>query len=450
MSVYRHLCMNLVLVCLMASGVCAQQVTDREPAGMSAWLAMSANQPATIAPGTEITIRNWRQYQQFMPLGMIELFKGTYFWKIPKDVEIDVGPTIAYPLPKRYVAATEKYSSQVRVAHLADGNNDIVNYVGGEPFPRPQEPDKGYKLLADMWFTYVPYLAVGASGNPLHSCTQDRYGNIFCEVAEYVYRQLAYNTDPRVPREEPRAPDLWYSEWLMVDAPEQSRYTAQLTLFPKDNQRNEELYVFLPSLRRSIRLSVAARCSPVLGTDFIQDDYKSNGFNGGIAMFDAKFLGRRKIITLFGDYKPMGGDFPHNYYMPLGWPQPSWGRWQVRDVDVIDVRRVPSKRNGYCYGSRIVYEDAETHYALFEDMFDSNLKLWRISLANQRQVRDPAIGLVPGPVTSAVWDVQNDHMTSVSTSDKYGHDVLLNSAAPVAYQDFDKYSTPGGLAQILK
>lgn len=417
---------------------------------MHDWLAMTSDQPAAIAPGTKITTRNWREYEQFMPLGMIELFKGSYFWKIPQNIEIDVGPTFSYPLPKSYVDATEKYSSGVRVTHLADGNNDIVNYNGGEPFPSPQEPDKGYRLLTDLWFAYAPYLSVGGSGNPLRSCTQDRFGSIFCEVAEYVYRQLAYNTDPRIPHEDSRIPNLWFSEWLMVDAPEQSRYTAQLTLFPKDNQSNQELYVFLPSLRRSVRLSVTARCSPVLGTDYIQDDYKSVGFNGGIAMFDAKFLGRRKILALFGNYKPMGGDFPNNYYMPLGWPKPSWGQWQVRDVDVIDVRRVPSKRNGYCIGSRIIYEDAENHYALFEDVFDINLKLWKIALANQREIRDPVVGMVPGPVTSAVWDVQNDHMTTVSTSDKYGHDLLPGSAVPAEYQDIEKYSTPGGLAQIMK
>jgi hypothetical protein len=57
------------------------------------------------------------------------------------------------------------------------------------------------------------------------------------------------------------------------------------------------------------------------------------------------------------DYKALGGDFPNNYYMPLGWPKPSWGPWQLRDVDVIDVRRVPSEARGYCMGSRIIYED---------------------------------------------------------------------------------------------
>jgi hypothetical protein len=188
----------------------------------------------------------------------------------------------------------------------------------------------------------------------------------------------------------------------------------------------------------------------VLGTDYIQDDYKSVGFNGGIAMFGAKLLGRRKILSMFGDYKPMGGDFPNNYYVPLGWPRPSWGQWQLRDVDIIDVRRVPSKRAGYCIASRIIYEDAQTHYALWEESYDVNFKLWKAALAAQREVRDPVIGFVPGPVSSAVWDMQNDHMTSVSTQDKFGHDLLPNSAAPPEYQDFNKYSTPGGLLQILR
>ena len=97
--------------------------------------------------------------------------------------------------------------------------------------------------------------------------------------------------------------------------------------------------------------------------------------------------------------------------MPSGWPKPSWGQWQLRDVDVIDVRRVPSEQNGYCFGSRIIYEDSQTHYALWEDVFDANLKFWKPSLEAQREVKDPVVGFVPGPVTSMVWDVQNNHMT---------------------------------------
>jgi hypothetical protein len=39
-------------------------------------------------------------------------------------------------------------------------------------------------------------------------------------------------------------------------------------------------YILLPPLRRSIRLSAAGPCSPVLGTDYLQDDDKSIGANG--------------------------------------------------------------------------------------------------------------------------------------------------------------------------
>ena len=76
---------------------------------------------ATIPPGTTITMQNWQQYKQFMPDGMIALFEGKYFWKMPSDVEMNVGPTVIHPLPATYLAATEKYASQVRLVTLPDG-----------------------------------------------------------------------------------------------------------------------------------------------------------------------------------------------------------------------------------------------------------------------------------------------------------------------------------------
>lgn len=439
-----------ILFLLGGNAAYSQDSGVMEELGMARWAVMTAQQPGTIEPGTIITAKNWRRFQEFMPLGMIELFEGHRVWKMPQDVKIEIGPTVIYPLPKGYVAATEKYSNQVRVVHLPNGHNDVKNYVGGEPFPSPEDPDKGYKLLVDLWYAYVPSVVAGTPANPLHSCTQDRFGSINCYLISYVYRQTAYNTDPGVPRDEPRAKDVWYTEWVAIEQPEQSKYTAQLTLFFKNNQRNEELYVFVPSLRRSLRLGVVARCAPVAASDYLQDDYKSVGFNGGIGMFDAKFLGRRKILALTGNYKPVAGDFPNNYLMPLGWPTTEWGKWQVRDVDVIDVRRVPSERRGYCYGKRIIYADVSNHYALWEDTYDANMKLWKVALVAQRVIKAPLLGFVPGPVTSVSWDLQSDHMTSGSTQDKYGHDLLANSEVPAEYQDFAKYATPGGLAQIMK
>jgi hypothetical protein len=236
----------------------------------------------------------------------------------------------------------------------------------------------------------------------------------------------------------------------MVEQPEQAKYTTQLTLFPRNNQDNEDLYIYLPSLRLTIRSSLAARCSPVVGTDYVQDDYKGVGFNGGIAIFDARFLEHRKILALTGKLEPLAGDFPNNYFMPLGWPRPSWGAWQLRDVDVIDVHRVPGEQAGYCFGKRIIYEDSRSHYALWEDIYDSDMRLWKSAFVAQRLVHATRLGDVPGAVTSSIWDFQNDHMTNVSTQDKYGHDLLADYDVPAEYQNFTAYATPAGLAGIMK
>ncbi len=434
---------------LLVSAIAAMaQVTQpADPPGLRSWLQMTSHQQATIAPAT-ITPRNWRQYRQFMPMGMQELFAGRHFWKMPGEAELKVGPTVIDPLPAAYGGAAR--DDAVRVIHLPNGHNDIANYAAGEPFPDPQEPDKGYKLLVDLWFAYAPHLIAGTSNNPFRTCVEDHFGNISCALLRYVYRQAAYNTDPGVAREEPLAGDVWFTEWTAVEAPEQSRYTAQLTQFFKDNQRPQELYVYIPAFRRSIRLGVPARCTQVVGTDYLQDDARNIGFNGGIALFNARFLGHRKILALTGRYAAMAGDFPRHYYMPLGWPKPSWGAWQLRDVDVIDVRRVASERAGYCYGSRIIYEDSYTHYALWEDVYDANLRLWKIALVAPRDTPAPGLGLVPASVTSCIWDIQNDHLTTGTTQDQHGHDVLINEAVPAEYRDFARYSTPGGLVQIMK
>jgi hypothetical protein len=413
---------------------------------LEAAAAVSAAPPV----GTIITARNWRTYTQYMPFGMSELFEGRHFWRMPPDIEIVIGPTIPEKMPAGYSEATERYSSNVKIVHLPDGHNDIRNYAGGEPFPHPKEPDKGYKLLADLWFSYVPHLLAGTLENPLSICSETARGYVSCERMSYVYRHTAYNTDGGASPEELKGTDYWYTEWLSVEEPEELRYTTLLMLYPKDLLRQKELFMFVPSLRRWFRSSLAAACSPVTGTDYAQDDFKRVGFNGGLSSFNAQFLGHQRILALTGDYMPLGGDFPLNYYTPLGWPKPSWGSWQLRDVDVIDVRRIPSERTGYCYGKRIIYEDSQTHYALWEDGYDRNLRFWKTALLAQRIVNAPPLGGVPGAFMSTAWDLENRHLTNASTQSKDGRDVLIDGAVPAQYQNFTAYSTPSGLAEIMR
>ena len=414
------------------------------------WLNSTASQ-GTIKPGTVITTSNWTQYQQFMPLGMQRLFSGQYFWKMPADVAMTVGPTKVLPLPKTYMEASEKYGSQTSMGTTASGHHYVANYVAGQPFPNPQEPNKGYKILANVWFAYVPNLYAQPLDHPGVSCTVDRFGSMACSRIQWIYRQTGYNTDPGVPINLPQAGDVWFTEWFMVLQPEQSKYTTNLTLFHKNPEKYEDDYVFVPALRRSLRLAVSARCAPAGGSDFVLDDYKTVGFNGGLALFNAKFLGHRKIVALLDDYSTQTGTFPDDWDMPLGWAKPSWGNWQLRDVDVIDVRRIPAESAGYCYGSRVMYVDSNFDYADWIDVYDSNLQLWKMFWLAPRAANVPGVGHVTtNSVTAAVWDVQNDHATLLSTVDDKGVGPYFNDDAPADYHNFNKYSSPGGLMSIMR
>jgi hypothetical protein len=101
----------------------------------------------------------------------------------------------------------------------------------------------------------------------------------------------------------------------MQDKPEQSKYTAVLTIFWKDFGQDEDDYVFVPSLRRSLRLSASSRCSPLFGSDMVKDDSRV-GYDSGLPVMTADYLGTRKIISN-SELTWESGVFPGNYDMPL-------------------------------------------------------------------------------------------------------------------------------------
>jgi Protein of unknown function (DUF1329) len=62
--------------------------------------------------------------------------------------------------------------------------------------------------------------------------------------------------------------------------------------------------------------------------------------------------------------------------MPLGWPKPTWGKWQLRDVYVVSVTKLAGG-GGHCLGRRVVYVDKATAAPLWEDLYDEKLQPWR-------------------------------------------------------------------------
>jgi hypothetical protein len=56
-----------------------------------------------------------------MPVGMQAIFAGDHFWRMPPDVQIEIGPTIPIALPRRYLGDTASYAKQMTLTQVADG-----------------------------------------------------------------------------------------------------------------------------------------------------------------------------------------------------------------------------------------------------------------------------------------------------------------------------------------
>ena len=438
-------------------GSIAALAEDSGPADGAIGAAASASQTSAaeqdhstasnaIPPGTTITMQNWRHYQQYMPDGMVALFGGQYFWKMPDNVSMEVGPSIIHPLPRNYLAATEKYSGQVRIVELPDGGLNLTGYQGGIPFLTPDEPHKGWKILANLWFRYIPHLSVNTYSQ---GCYVNSFHNFSCDVGILVYRQLSYNTDPGIPATIPGSEGKFFTEYFEATEPEQERYNADLKINYTDLTRPEDGYHFIPAYRRYQPESALARCAPGFGSDTTPEDYRA-GYDSNITQVKVDFLGEKKILSLQDFTMPAEG-YPHDFDLPLGWPKPSWGKWQLRDVYVINVSKVPQLARGYCYGKRVMYIDEQFYGALWEDLYDSHDQPWKFLAVFRPAHQVPGIGPVNEALSydESIWDIQNKHATFFldPTGDK---PIYLNQQAPANYQDVERYTIPSGLNMIMR
>jgi hypothetical protein len=424
--------------------------------------AILSDQPSS-APGTKITMRNWQRYRQFMSQGMIALFEGSHFWRMPDDVVIAVGPTISIPLPQKYQHDTKLNADKVRLVKLPDGGYAPSGYVAGLPFPEPLKGDPaltGERIFWDLYYRYQPRV----QGAQNFSYSIDRAGNMTqTSESTYVQSQLTYLSDPGMPATAPDADSSIYTAKFNEQvSPEQSKYSTLLDLLPADPTRLDELFEYVPTLRRSLRLSQAARCAPVFGSDYLVDD-ENNGPPGLPQLFSVEYLGEQKVLALVHavpeafDSAGTAVGLDPRYYYPGGtgvvpFPRPTAGRWELRDSYVIAIERLPQFSNDYCYGKRVLYVDKENYFAGAQlDLYDSSSQLFKSQLVFSYPELIPGTEsdlaqLVAGSNTSFLINFKDRHLSLEPNL----HACINSDCDRDGYLDIRRYASPDGLMKIVQ
>ncbi len=442
----RSFCTIAIGALLVLATAASAQLFDRKVYDQM----VDASSSQTIPPGTKITWQNWSQYKNFFPYFIQLGYEGGRHFHVidSPDYVVEVGPTQDFPMPKAMRENTEKYAGQTRlVPDAATGGFTWTGYQAGTPFPNPTDPDKAAKIMYNTWAGfYIPFALHEFS----HNWETDSFGNVQPEDTDDTFYRLMHLSDPPYPMNLPDAGGNIFANRFIQITPEQAKYTTALELYPDDPARLTEEYVFLPSLRRSLRLSTSSRCTPILGTDYLADDTDWKP-----AFFRPEYIGEKKLLVPFmnpkiayteaaqqgyvgGDYKP-GAAFP-------GWPKPGFNTWQLRKVYLINLRATEALGRGYCYTDRIFYIDAQTWNQPYLENYDRSEKLYHITwlilgpvmYQGQMTVQPRSFGF------SMAMDLQNNH-----ASPDIGYALTIDNDVPGEYREAGVY-TPSGLDRVMK
>ena len=217
---------------------------------------------------------------------------------------------------------------------------------------------------------------------------------------------------------------------LQVDQPHDARgimimsYRYKASDQPLAQTKNDDTWVYVPTLRRVRRISSAQRTDAVSGTDFTFDDLQS--FSGIPPQYEWECVGEMELIApMNSKVKAYPYAKDHNFG-PYGLSYAD-DNWEMRKA--IKIRFKPRNAD-HPYEYKDIYIDKETMTPLYSFAYDRKGELWKIIWHNHRWSEDdpdyyPGWEGVPEPrdmraVSDTIINVQTGTGNRIEFWDAHG------------------------------
>jgi hypothetical protein len=309
-------------------------------------------------------------------------------------MQLEIGPFhYDYAPAAAFQRATEKFKGKARIG--PDGS--LENYTAGTPFPMEDfdcqgDPQAGVKF---MWNFEQRWSGGGGEARFLYTYWDrgERLPLYYEGTGRGV--PLAYRVEPEYL--DKNGGDLFSKDkrriasGAEVTAPFDARGIKLLTYRYKASQgplaqaKNDDTWVYVPTLRRVRRISTAQRTDAISGTDFTLDDLFS--FNGIIPQYEWKCLGVYDYIAP-GNTKIKGYPYVKDQnFGPYGLSLAN-DRWEMRKM--VKVRMKP-RNNDHPYSYKDIYIDAQTFEPHYSFAYDQKDELWKIIWHAKRWSEDTSL-----------------------------------------------------------
>lgn len=310
-----------------------------------------------------------------------------------EGMQLEIGPFQRdYSASDAYKAATEANRGTVKIG--PDGS--LENYESGRPFPIDEidcenDPQAGVKIMWD--FDY------GWSGSGGHAKFYYSYWDRGEELPLYYEGTgrtvfLSHRVEPKYEKTDG---DIFRKEnrknafGVDVTAPFDARGIMLMSYRYKSSDsslgdaKNDDTWVYLPTLRRVRRISTAQRTDSISGTDFTFDDLRS--FAGIVPQYNWECMGELQLI---GPSNTKEQAYPYDSEHNFGPYGLSFAddRWELRDVYKI---RMTPKNDDHPYHHKDIYVDKDSMTAMYSFAYDRKEELWKIIWHNKRWSEDELV-----------------------------------------------------------
>ena len=270
-------------------------------------------------------------------------------------LSFNVVPTVSDFVPiKEYLDATKKYEGQCKVG--SDGG--LLNYMAGCPFPNPKTAQEIVWNFHETYTgddRYYPMFTGYIVDNKGHVRTNKSHTSKLKYIGRVKLPPL-----PEIPNKE----GIEFKDMTMQHFPNVVKGLGVLTIRYKASDREDDMWIYLPAMRRIRRMSTAQRGDTFGGSDTTWDDYHQ--YSGKIERNTYKMVGKQEILHLMhaeeGKLPDMQGIFCQG------------GNYEKVPVYVIEST---SKDPNYVYSKRRWYVNPMTWNILYQDIYDRQGRLWK-------------------------------------------------------------------------
>ncbi|GAB6146643.1 DUF1329 domain-containing protein [Desulfocicer niacini] len=373
-------------------------------------------------PGQVIDHNNYKEYKElFSDIFALGFENG---FEMTPTITVKVSETGSYPFPEPVKKASMKNKGKYDVDSegFITGGYDYIGF----PFPNLDPADKKYAQKV-MWnFTYR-YLGDTKYGKNTSSMWLMRKGQpIRYQQMDYFILRFAsrYYIEPKNVYENPAG--LLWAKIQAFTYPSSVRGTSMLNYRYMDPRKQDDTYIYLPSLRRVVRLEAGERSTPAMGTVVSPDDF--NGFEGRNQDFTFKYLGTKKMMGVQNCPWETKDDLPARTTKEFPLCRENW---EVREVFVIEA--LP-KDPDYPVARRRLYIDKETYCILFSDSYDRSGNPWKLFVNYYKREKLPSGDIMSKYHGGFGIDIQTSFLTAYAFTNMTTntHDLKYSEFLPSA------------------